>query len=132
MTAEDYVLDLPKEEIEDRRHALISSRRVEGTKVYDKKGEKLGTIHSVMLNKRTGQAVYAVMETSGFLGFDKFVHPLPWPMLDYDEDKDGYVVELSAERLQEAPTFRVDEADRPREPSQNELVYNYYGLAFPY
>ena len=37
----------PQEQV-DYGHALISSRRVEGTPVFSTKNEKLGTIHSVM------------------------------------------------------------------------------------
>ena len=32
----------------DETNTLISSDKVEGTAVYDRKGEKLGSIHSVM------------------------------------------------------------------------------------
>lgn len=127
MSRSEHVLELPKEEIEDRHHELISSRRVEGTSVYDPSGEKLGSIHSVMLNKRSGQAAYAVMSFGGFLGMGGFAHPVPWSMLTYDEELDGYVVDLTREQLERAPTFRLDESDRPRERSQEELVYAYYG-----
>ena len=132
MSEEDHVLDVSKDEVEDRGHALISSRRVEGTKVYDSAGKKLGSIYSIMLDKRSGQAAYAVLNTSGFLGFDRLVHPLPWSMLNYDEDKDGYVIDVTRDQLEEAPTFRIDEADRPREQTENDLIYSYYGVAFPY
>ena len=43
----------------DYAHELISSRRVEGTNVFDADGKKLGTVHSVMINKRSGQVAYA-------------------------------------------------------------------------
>jgi sporulation protein YlmC with PRC-barrel domain len=113
--------------IEDAEHSLISSRRVEGTPVYNRSGEKLGTIHSVMLGKRSGQVAYAVMAFGGFLGVGERVHPVPWEMLDYDPDRDGYVVDLDLGTLQKAPSFRLDDADRPRERSEDELVYSYYG-----
>jgi sporulation protein YlmC with PRC-barrel domain len=113
--------------VEDERHALISSRRVEGTPVYDRAGEKLGSVHSVMIGKRSGKVAYAVLSFGGFLGIGEHVHQIPWDMLDYDPGRDGYVVDLTREQLEAAPTFRVDEADRPRERSQDELVYAYYG-----
>lgn len=130
MSAERHVLDLPEEKIEDTQHELISSRRVEGTRIYNRAGEKLGTVHSVMLNKRSGQVAYAVMSFGGFLGFDALVHPLPWEMLSFDEHRNAYVVDLTRAQLEAAPTFRIDEADRPRHRSQDEQIFSYYG--FPY
>lgn len=132
MASEEYILDLPKDEIVDRGHQLISSRRVEGTPVYNLAKEKLGTVHSVMLNKRSGQVAYAVLSFGGFLGIGEQVHPLPWEMLTYNEDSDGYVVDLTRGKLEKAPVFRTDEADRPRERSQEELIYGYYGYVYPF
>ena len=39
---------------------VISSERVEGTNVYNKAGEKLGSIDDIMIDKRSGQVRYAV------------------------------------------------------------------------
>jgi hypothetical protein len=117
-----------RDAVEDESHALISSRRVEGTPVYNRQGEKLGTIHSVMIDKLGGQVAYALMSFGGFLGVGGQVHPVPWAMLDYDPDRDGYVVDLTRDKIKAAPAFRLDEADRPRARSEDELVYSYYGV----
>jgi myo-inositol-hexaphosphate 3-phosphohydrolase len=39
----------------DETSSLISSDKVEGTAVYDRQGEKLGSIHSVMIDKISGR-----------------------------------------------------------------------------
>jgi len=127
MTDQDSRAGQGDESVEDNAHSLISSRRVEGTPVYNLKGDKLGTIHSVMLDKRSGHVAYAVMSFGGFLGVGGRVHPVPWNMLDYDSNRDGYVVDLTRTMLEEAPSFRLDEADRPRKRTEDELVYSYYG-----
>ena len=57
---------------------LIASDRVEGTAVYDRAGERLGTVHNFMVDKRSGQVAYAVMSFGGFLGMGESYHPLPW------------------------------------------------------
>lgn len=114
--------------IEDPDHQLISSRRVEGTRVFNKAGDKLGSIHSVMITKRTGQVVYALLSFGSFLGIGGNVYPVPWQVLDYDPDRDGYVVDLTREQIENAPSLRLDEADRPRERSDDEMVYTYYGV----
>ena len=110
----------------DWSHKLISSRRVEGTPVYDKDGQKLGTVHSVMIEKVSGRVAYAVMEFGGFLGLGSHVHPVPWELLTYDVDRDGYVVDLSREQLEKAPAMRLDDGDRPVDSSYEEAT-NYYG-----
>ena len=56
---------IPEEQATDFAHELISSRRVEGTAVYSEAGEKLGTIHSVMIGKTSGQVAYAVLSAGG-------------------------------------------------------------------
>ena len=40
----------------DETNTLISSDKVEGTAVYDGKGEKLGSIHSVVIDKVSGRS----------------------------------------------------------------------------
>ena len=52
----------------DETDELISSEKVEGTAVYDRKGEKIGSVHHLMINKYTGQVAYAVISFGGFLG----------------------------------------------------------------
>jgi hypothetical protein len=111
----------------DRAHELISSRRVEGTAMFNQEGERLGTIHAVMIEKRSGQVAYALLSFGGFLGIAGRVHPLPWEMLSYDLDRDAYVVDLTRDELEHAPTLRLDEADRPRGRDYDEEVAGYYG-----
>ena len=52
----------------DETGELIASNKVEGTRVYNRQGENLGTVHNFMVNKRSGQVEYAVMSFGGFLG----------------------------------------------------------------
>ena len=120
------------EPILDPAHELISSRRVEGTAVYSTQGEKLGTVRSLMIEKRSGQVAYALLALGGFLGLGTDVHPVPWEILTYDVDRDGYVIDVTREQLERAPTFALDSADRPRERSADEAVYSYYGVLPPW
>ena len=47
---------------------LIGSDKVEGTHVYNSRGDHLGQIERVMIDKRSGKVAYAVMSFGGFLG----------------------------------------------------------------
>jgi hypothetical protein len=53
----------------DETRALIASDKVEGTAVYNRQGEKLGSINSVMIDKVSGEVAYAVMSFGGLLGW---------------------------------------------------------------
>ena len=90
---------------------LISSEKVDGTVVYNRKGDHLGTVHHLMINKITGQVVYAVMSFGGFLGIGESYHPLPWSALDYDPDIGGYVIDTNREELEKAPRYTA--SDQP-------------------
>ena len=111
----------------DYGHDFISSRRVEGTPVVSREGEKLGTIHSVMIGKRSGVVAYAVLEFGGFMGLGSKVHPVPWSLLTYDVDRDGYVVEMTKEQLVNAPTMTLDDTDRPIDREYQKEVSSYWG-----
>src|SRR3984893_5390128 len=52
----------------DETDRLISSDKVEGTPVYNPKGERLGKVHHLMIDKYSGRVAYAVMSFGGFLG----------------------------------------------------------------
>jgi len=88
---------------------IISSDLVEGTAVYNDDGDQLGTIDNLMIDKISGQVRYAVMEFGGFLGMGAERYPIPWTMLKYDVDRDGYVVPLDKAQLNEAPRYAVSE-----------------------
>ncbi|HYD11422.1 MAG TPA: PRC-barrel domain-containing protein [Allosphingosinicella sp.] len=108
---------------------LIASNRVEGTAVYDRQGEKLGRIENFMVDKRSGQAEYAVMSFGGFLGIGDDHYPIPWSKLTYDTDKGGYVVDLDREKLKEGPKYRADE-EPVFDRDYDRRVYDYYGVVY--
>ena len=89
---------------------LIAAERVTGTDVYNLKGDKLGTVEDIMIDKVSGRAIYAVMSFGGFLGIGDKHHPLPWSTLKYDTAKEGYVVDLDKDMLKDAPTYDDNES----------------------
>lgn len=88
---------------DDETHDLIASDKVEGTAVYGRDGEKIGTVHNFMVGKRTGEVAYAVVSIGGFLGLGETRHALPWDELDYDEHKQGYRIRGTKDELKNAP-----------------------------
>lgn len=105
----------------------IASDKVEGTSVYDAHDDKIGAVHSLMIDKYDGKVLYAVMSFGGFLGLGERYHPLPWAALRYDEKLGGYVVGIKKEALEAGPSFARGEMpvfDR----AYGMGLYGHYGM----
>jgi sporulation protein YlmC with PRC-barrel domain len=107
---------------------LISADRVEGTSVYGADGEKIGSVYGVMLNKLNGRVAYAVISFGGFLGIGEKYHPVPWEVLKYDTSKEGYLVNLTRDQLENAPTYDRGDERRLYDRTYEESVHRHYGV----
>ncbi|WP_077037144.1 PRC-barrel domain-containing protein [Pelomonas sp. KK5] len=105
----------------------ISSKKVEGTNVYNPNGDKLGSIEDVMIDKRSGHVRYAALEFGGFLGMGTDRYPLPWSMLTYDTNLDGYVVPIAKAQLDNAPHYPQGEYPAYSD-DYGRKVNDYYGV----
>jgi hypothetical protein len=110
---------------------LIACDKVEGTPVQNRKGESLGSIYNIMIDKVTGRVAYAVMSFGGFLGIGERYHPLPWSVLTYDPGVGAYVVDLNKKVLEAAPTYARDERVDWEDRAWGQRVHDYYGVS-PY
>lgn len=113
----------------DETRDLIASDKIEGTAVYNTAGEHIGSVYNFMVDKRSGKVAYAVMSFGGFLGIGERYHPLPWDALDYRHDMGGYVVNISREQLENAPSHGREE-DPWADPHYGRGLYNHYGMTY--
>ncbi len=81
-----------------------------------------------MIDKRTGQAAYAVMNFGGFLGLGLEAYPLPWSLLTFSAKFGGYVVEVSDEQLCSAPTMVANENLDMGDRGGGTRIFDYYGV----
>ena len=112
-----YVKDTP---------SLIASDKVEGTRVYGADGKRIGSIERVILEKRGGRVAYAILSFGGFLGIGDDYYPLPWEKLRYDDELDGYRIDLTKEQIESAPRYGSEEDSWYQENGRK--VYDYYGV----
>ena len=91
--------------------AFISSEDVEGCVVYDGSGNAIGEVDHLMIEKRSGRVVYAVISFGGFLGLGHSHFPLPWAKLSYDPAAGGFITGVTAEQLKDSPAFGDDSWD---------------------
>lgn len=90
----------------------IMASRVIGTAVYNTDHERIGSVEDVVLDKMSDRIMFAVLSFGGFLGIGERYHAVPWDMLDYHEEAAGYVVPMSREELEQAPTSDKDALTR--------------------
>ena len=105
---------------------LISADKVVGTSVYNRQGEKLGSVYTLMLNKLNGQVAYAVMSFGGFLGMGESYNPVPWKSLTYDANLGGYVIDTDRSRLESAPRYTTSDQPNWSDRAYTERVDDYW------
>jgi hypothetical protein len=110
---------------EGRASNLADSDKESGKVVYGAKDEKIGKIERVMVDKTSGNILYAVLSFGGFLGIGAAPYPVPWNVLRYDPKLEGYRSDISAERLRGAPKHGTETVFEWERHSKG--VDNYWG-----
>ena len=107
---------------------VIAADKVEGTSVYDMTGDKLGSIKNVMIDKLSGNVVYATLAFGGVLGMGQNYHALPWDVLKYNTDLGGYQVDIDRNKLEGGPAATEEELTGNFQNKEwSRKVYDYYG-----
>lgn len=109
------------------KNRFVASNLMANPLVYNRGGHKLGTIHSFIVEKQTGQVAYAILSFGGFLGLGQKYHPLPWESLTYDLGRDGYLVTVDKAMLEGSPSYRPDDAPQ-FDDAYGQRVSTYYGM----
>lgn len=109
--------------------AILASK-VKGTSVYNNAGEKIGTVEDVVLDKLSNQIMFAALGFGGLMGIGEKYYPVPWSMLDYSEDRGGYVVPLDKARIENAPAYDLKDLTKHDGGlgSIREKTYSYYNV----
>ena len=106
----------------------IEASRVNGTAVYDRAGEKIGSVYDLVIGKRDGKVKYAIISFGGFLGMGEDYHPLPWEKLDYEERQGGYVTDLDKDTLTAAPSYGKNDRPDWDDGQYGRTVDSHYGV----
>jgi hypothetical protein len=89
--------------MEGKTEDLVSSDKYSGKAVYGAEKTKIGSIESVMVDKSSGEPAYAVLSIGGILGMGADHYPVPWRLLRFDNELDGYCSDISGNRLKGYP-----------------------------
>lgn len=109
-------------------HTLVPSDRVQGTPVYGRNGEKLGSIERLMLDKMTGKVAYAVVKTGGIFAAAHHHYPLAWDMLKYNPERESYDTSLSLNELHSGPSELDGTFDWGERRTPAEALPQYWGI----
>ena len=86
-------------------HPLIESDRIEGTRVYSIEGENIGTVKRLVIEKVSGQVIFAVTSLGRYFNLEHEEHTVPWKRLKYDLGRNGYITDITEDELRTAPEF---------------------------
>lgn len=113
---------------------LILASRVEHTSVFDEDGWLVGHVRDLSIDRVTGEVIYVIVSFGGFLGIGARLHPLPWSLLAYDTEKQGYVVPVEGKSLRDAPHFDAEELEDfggAHHSKSRTHIFDYYGAFGP-
>lgn len=105
---------------------LISADKVQGTNIYNSRGDDLGEVDDIMIDKHTGKVAYAVVTYGGFLGIGSERRALPWSVLTYDTNLNGYVVSAADDILRSGPSGVSERELNDR--AWGSRLYEHYGV----
>jgi PRC-barrel domain len=100
---------------------IIESDRVEGTAIFDSKGNQIGTIKRLLIEKVSGKVLYVDVTFGGFLGIGVHHLTIPWDKLYYDREYSAYRIDITEEQARGAPTFYGDDEIWPDRRREKEL-----------
>lgn len=109
----------------DTGNMPLITARVDDTPVYDQSGRKLGSLFSFHIDRHQGQVQYAVISFGGFLGLGQSYHPIPFRLLQVNQEKGGYTVAVDKTMLDGGPSYRPDNAPR-WDDSYAQRIDSYY------
>jgi PRC-barrel domain len=104
----------------------IASKQVEGSPIYGRSGERLGTIDHLMFDKASGR-YYAVVRLGTLLGISERYYPVPWTALAYDTRLGGFIADIDPSRLFMAPRHAKRSSPEPSDQTYFRRVDEFWG-----
>lgn len=97
---------------------LMLAETLTGNDVVNIAGEAVGYIKGIMLDVRSGCIAYAVLAVAGFLGIREKLFAVPWSALALAAHNNRFILDVSKERLSQAPGF-----DKDNWPSMSDMQW---------
>ncbi|MEX2219130.1 MAG: PRC-barrel domain-containing protein [Phycisphaerales bacterium] len=95
-----------------QQHFFVQGKNIAGAKVVNKQQEDIGKLDDLLVDARSGYAVYAILSHGGFLGIGDKLIAVPWRALEVLPDSNGdatIVLDATKQTLEQAPNFDKDQ-----------------------
>ncbi|MGV8942409.1 MAG: PRC-barrel domain-containing protein [Lysobacter sp.] len=104
----------------------LSASSLIGDSIKNPQGESLGDLKELMIDLGTGNVGYAVVAFGGVLGMGEKLFAVPWQALKVDHQDKCLVLNVSADRLKDAPGFDKDNWPNFSDPAFTQNMSTYY------
>jgi hypothetical protein len=122
---------MPEARMARQSPIVKADKEVIGRKVINRQRESLGKVEEVMIDSIPGRVAYAVLSFGGFLGLGDKLFAVPWNFLDWDVEREAFVMNADKEFLKNAPGFDKNNWPNMSDTSWRSNIYSYYS-ATPY
>lgn len=115
---------------QDRDVQLERASDVIGREVENNTGEEIGTIEDLAINRRTGEVRYAIVDRSGAAGVPRdaeMLYAVPLTALRFTGDNKVVRLDVSKERMEDAPPFANSGWNTIGDERWGEVVFEFYG-----
>lgn len=106
--------------------ALMGADTLIGNHVHNLQDEHLGTVKEIMLDMQTGMVAYVVMASGGVLTIGEKLFAIPWEALKLDTANKRFTMDISKERIENAPGFDADHWPDMANQTWMTEVHSYY------
>ena len=105
---------------------FLSATTLIGDNIRNPQKESLGDLKEIMFNTHTGEIAYGVVSYGGILGMGDKLFAVPWSAFNIDHANHELVLNVSKDRLKDAPGFDKDNWPNFADPSFATSLGAYY------
>ena len=105
---------------------LMGADTLIGNSVCNLENEDIGEIKEIMLNVANGNIEYAVLSFGSFLGMGEKLFAVPWGALKLDTEHKRFLLNITKERLKNAPGFDKDRWPDLADKTLSNDLHSYY------
>ena len=88
---------------------FMSATTLIGDGIRNPQNESLGDLKEIMMDTASGKIAYGVVSYGGILGLGDKLFAVPWSAFSIDHENHKLVLNVSKERLKDAPGFDKDD-----------------------
>ena len=115
-------------DIPGRAGDLQSAKKAIGMRVENLQGERLGSIHDLVINQERDRVTYALV-SEGLLERNR-LHPVPWEA--FGSGLKTYTLDITKDSLAGAPFIGSSEIDRLNSPEMKRQLGDFYSKQLSY